>query len=117
MHKKRQLGIIAVIPLLLFGIFYGLKHGYISPMVKGIDIRIIGGTFITNVNKYVIKLGDTVSISPGEYIMVPDFAKKPDIKWNFTKFLVDKSGNVVARFEPTTSVEVIEQEIKKLLEK
>ena len=47
----------------------------------------------------------------------PDFAKKPDIKWNFTKFLVDKSGNIVARFEPTTSVEVIEQEIKKLLEK
>ena len=47
----------------------------------------------------------------------PDFAKKPDIKWNFTKFLVDKSGNVVARFEPTTSVEVIEQEIKKLVEK
>jgi len=47
----------------------------------------------------------------------PDFAKKPYIKWNFTKFLVDKSGNVVARFEPTTSVEVIEQEIKKLLEK
>jgi len=46
----------------------------------------------------------------------PDFAKKPDIKWNFTKFLVDKAGNVVARFEPTTSVEVIEQEIKKLLE-
>ena len=46
-----------------------------------------------------------------------DFAKKSDIKWNFTKFLVDKSGNVVARFEPTTSVEVIEQEIKKLLEK
>ena len=46
-----------------------------------------------------------------------DFAKKPDIKWNFTKFLVDKSGNVIARFEPTTSVEVIEQEIKKLLEK
>ena len=45
----------------------------------------------------------------------PDFAKKSDIKWNFTKFLVDKSGNVVARFEPTTSVEVIEQEIKKLI--
>ena len=47
----------------------------------------------------------------------PDFAEKSDIKWNFTKFLVDKSGNVVARFEPTTSVKVIEQEIKKLLEK
>mgnify|MGYP000953802326 CR=1 FL=1 len=43
----------------------------------------------------------------------PDFAKKPDIKWNFTKFLVDKSGNVVARFEPTTGAEEIEKEIKK----
>ena len=48
--------------------------------------------------------------------MILTLLKKPDIKWNFTKFLVDKSGNVVARFEPTTSVEVIEQEIKKLLE-
>ena len=47
----------------------------------------------------------------------PDFAKKSDIKWNFTKFLVDREGNVIARFEPTTNVEVIEQEIKKLLEK
>ena len=47
----------------------------------------------------------------------PNFVKNSDIKWNFTKFLVDKSGNVVARFEPTTSVEVIEQEIKKILEK
>jgi len=26
---------------------------------------------------------------------------EPDIKWNFTKFLIDKSGNVVARFAPT----------------
>ncbi|WP_029757762.1 glutathione peroxidase, partial [Fusobacterium nucleatum] len=41
----------------------------------------------------------------------PDFAKKSDIKWNFTKFLIDKSGNVVARFEPTTSLEKIEEEI------
>ena len=81
MHKKRQLAVIVAIPLLLFGIFSGLKYGYISPMVKGIDIRIIGGTFITNVNKYVIKLGDTVSLSPGEYIMVPEFAKKPKLKF------------------------------------
>lgn len=46
----------------------------------------------------------------------PDFVKKSDIKWNFTKFLVDKSGNVVARFEPTENAEVIEKEIEKLLE-
>lgn len=33
-----------------------------------------------------------------------DYASKPDIKWNFTKFLVDRDGNVVHRFEPTASV-------------
>ena len=34
----------------------------------------------------------------------PDYAGKPDIKWNFTKFLVDREGNVVRRFEPTASI-------------
>ena len=37
------------------------------------------------------------------------------IKWNFTKFLVDKNGNVVKRFEPTTTPEDIEEDIVKLL--
>ncbi|KAM7525735.1 hypothetical protein LguiA_015637 [Lonicera macranthoides] len=37
------------------------------------------------------------------------------IKWNFTKFLVDKEGNVVDRYAPTTSPLSIEKDIKKLL--
>lgn len=37
------------------------------------------------------------------------------IKWNFTKFLVDKEGNVVKRFAPTTKPEAIDEEIKKLI--
>ena len=37
----------------------------------------------------------------------PDYASKPDIKWNFTKFLVDSKGNVVARFEPTVSMNLV----------
>lgn len=41
------------------------------------------------------------------------FGKK--IKWNFTKFLVDKNGNVISRFAPTTSPLDIEKEIIKLL--
>ena len=45
----------------------------------------------------------------------PDYATKPDIKWNFTKFLVDREGNVVERYEPTTGCDVIEQDIKKIL--
>lgn len=37
------------------------------------------------------------------------------IKWNFTKFLVDRKGNVVGRFSPTTAPSKIEADIKKLL--
>jgi glutathione peroxidase len=37
------------------------------------------------------------------------------IKWNFTKFLVDKQGNVVDRFAPTTAPKDIEEKIKVLL--
>jgi glutathione peroxidase len=37
------------------------------------------------------------------------------IKWNFTKFLVDRSGQVVARFSPATAPEAIEQRITALL--
>lgn len=37
------------------------------------------------------------------------------IKWNFTKFLIDKNGNVVDRFAPQTTPESIEKEIDKLL--
>lgn len=45
----------------------------------------------------------------------PNYADSPDIKWNFTKFLIDRDGNVVARFEPTESMENVEKEIKRIL--
>jgi len=38
-----------------------------------------------------------------------------DIKWNFTKFLVDRRGQVIDRFAPTTEPEKIEANIIKLL--
>ncbi len=37
------------------------------------------------------------------------------IKWNFTKFLVNQRGEVVARFAPTTTPAAIEKDIAKLL--
>lgn len=37
------------------------------------------------------------------------------IKWNFTKFLVDRGGNVTARYAPTTTPESLEKDIEKLL--
>ena len=41
--------------------------------------------------------------------------KDGDIKWNFTKFLVDKEGNVVGRYSPTYKPENMEDKIKELL--
>ena len=38
-----------------------------------------------------------------------------NIKWNFTKFLVDRDGNVTARFAPTTTPEQLEAKIAPLL--
>ena len=45
----------------------------------------------------------------------PEWYKKPDIKWNFTKFVIDRNGKVVARFEPTADMAKVEECIKSLL--
>lgn len=45
----------------------------------------------------------------------PAYEKDPSIKWNFTKFLIDRRGRVVARFEPTASFDAISLAIEELL--
>lgn len=44
-----------------------------------------------------------------------DYQNNPDIKWNFTKFLVDREGNVVQRFEPTENMKKVEEAVSALL--
>ncbi len=44
-----------------------------------------------------------------------DYAKNSKIKWNFTKFLFDRNGNLIKRFEPTYDLEKVESEIAALL--
>ncbi|HCJ01494.1 MAG TPA: glutathione peroxidase [Clostridiales bacterium] len=43
------------------------------------------------------------------------YGDKAYIKWNFTKFLVDREGNVVARFEPTVDMKEVERAVAALL--
>ncbi|MBO7262007.1 MAG: glutathione peroxidase [Alistipes sp.] len=43
------------------------------------------------------------------------YDKKSDIKWNFTKFLINRQGEVVARFEPTADMTKVEAAIVELL--
>lgn len=45
----------------------------------------------------------------------PGLLGSEGIKWNFTKFLIDRQGEVVARYAPTTTPEKIRGDIEKLL--
>lgn len=44
-----------------------------------------------------------------------NFEETDTIKWNFTKFVIDRDGNVVARFEPTAPMSAVEAFVKSLL--
>lgn len=44
-----------------------------------------------------------------------DYKNNSEIKWNFTKFLIDRSGNVVQRFEPTEDMKNVEAAVEKLI--
>ncbi len=46
---------------------------------------------------------------------IPGFLGSKSIKWNFTKFLVDKSGNPIERFSPQTKPEELKEKIEKLI--
>ena len=48
--------------------------------------------------------------------MDKDYKKNSKIKWNFTKFLVDREGNVIGRFEPTYDMKKFKAEATKLFD-
>jgi len=76
-----------------------LNHGVTFPLFAKVDVKGAGihplFDYLTNTKKGL--LGSA-------------------IKWNFTKFLVDKDGQVVKRYAPTTKPEAIIPDIEKLLE-
>lgn len=60
--------------------------------------------------------GETATFMAGHLAKIdPDYASNPDIKWNFTKFVIDREGNVVARFEPTASMDDLRACVEGLL--
>ncbi|XP_031278231.1 probable phospholipid hydroperoxide glutathione peroxidase [Pistacia vera] len=49
------------------------------------------------------------------YKFLKSSKSEDNIKWNFSKFLVDKDGNVVNHYDPTTNPSSFENDIKELL--
>ena len=54
-------------------------------------------------------------LAPAKNLECGIAAIDPDIKWNFTKFVVDRAGSVVARFEPTAKMADLDACVAKLL--
>lgn len=47
--------------------------------------------------------------------MDKNYKQNGNIKWNFTKILIDRNGDIVARYEPTASIEKIAEKVKEVL--
>ncbi|MBR4133176.1 MAG: glutathione peroxidase [Bacteroidales bacterium] len=101
--------------------FCRLNYGVTFPLMDKVDVN---GENAHPVFKWLYSEkpfagfgdGDTALFMDGMLSrMDPDYASNPDIKWNFTKFLIDRKGRVIARFEPTVTPEQLESDIAQLL--
>lgn len=102
--------------------FCRLNYGVSFPMFKKGDVR---GETAQPLFKYLTEekgfKGFDMDHPNAEVLLnflkknFPEFLEGDDIKWNFTKFLIDREGKVIARFEPTKTPEALAAEIEKLL--
>ena len=65
-------------------------------------------------NEEVVGIKNKMAMKAIEKISTT-YKKESDIKWNFTKFLVDREGNVIKRYDPTFKPEDMEKDIINLL--
>lgn len=78
--------------------FCQLNYGVSFPMFSKTDVK---GEDAHPLFKYLIKEKKGLMTS--------------EVKWNFTKFLIDREGNVVKRYAPQTSPKKIKDDLEKLL--
>jgi glutathione peroxidase len=102
--------------------FCSLNYGVDFPMFEKIDVR---GKEAHPLFRYLTEStsfkGFDLSHASGKILNAflqenyPDYLMGNSIKWNFTKLLIDRDGNVVERFEPTTEPMDMKADIEKLL--
>lgn len=77
-----------------------------SPLFTFLKNQISDDTIVGMKNKMAMKAVEKMSKTTKE---------KKDIKWNFTKFLIDRNGNVVGRYSPTFKPEDMIEKINELI--
>ncbi len=101
--------------------FCRLRHGVTFPLMSKIEVN---GPGAEPLYKWLYSQKAFEGFGEGETARFmdsflaktdPDYASKPDIKWNFTKFLIARDGTVAARCEPTVTPEEMDARIKELL--
>lgn len=78
-EKFKKIAIIISIPLLLIAQYYLFSSGILRPMLKGIEIQIVSGKHISDIDKYVVQVDETVKLSMGKYITIPTYSKEPEL--------------------------------------
>ncbi len=96
------------------------RFGITFPQFAKIDVN---GENAIPLYKYLTENTEFGGFSGPMGLILKGVAKKMDkdyktngkIKWNFTKFLIDRSGEIAARFEPTDSLDEVKAKVEALL--
>ena len=101
--------------------FCKLRFGVTFPLSQKIDVRGEEAhplfKYLTDNTEYSGQ-GKGIKNKAFEALLKAKYGKDyPDssIKWNFTKFLIDRQGNIAGRYEPSVKPEDMDEAIKKLL--
>ncbi|ANF95319.1 glutathione peroxidase [Paenibacillus bovis] len=102
--------------------FCMLNYGVTFPMFQKVDVRDQNAhplfTYLADAKPFEgFDMTHSVAriLLPLLHERHPEYMPGDSIKWNFTKFLIDRSGEVVKRFEPTTDPYDLEEDIEALL--
>lgn len=102
--------------------FCKLNYGVTFPLSEKVDVR---GENKHPIFEYLINEkgfeGFDINTEGGAKMQgflsenLPEFLLGDEIKWNFTKFLIDRDGNVISRYESPINPEAIEKDLNKYL--